>query len=202
MEKELPVLVLASSSPRRSDLLRAYAIPFEIALPDAEELSDTSISPSELVRLNAQIKARAVAARMPDRIILGADTVVAFEGRVFGKPKDWDEAEDMLEGLNGKAHEVLSGVCLCHAASSREILFIESTLVQFHNRSRAERRAYLERIQPLDKAGAYAAQSDDGFMIREISGLMSNVIGLPVESLLPKLKKVTASLTLGQTDRF
>ena len=84
METQLPVLVLASSSPRRSDLLRAHAIPFEISLPDTEEISDPSILPGNLVQLNAQLKACAVAVRMPDRIVLGADTVVAFEGRVFG----------------------------------------------------------------------------------------------------------------------
>ncbi len=193
METQLPVLVLASSSPRRSDLLRAYAIPFEISLPDTEEISDPSILPGNLVQLNAQLKACAVAVRMPDRIVLGADTVVAFEGRVFGKPKSWNEAEEMLEILNGKTHEVLSGVCIRHAASQTEILFIESTQVHFHNRSRAERRAYLERIHPLDKAGSYAAQTDNGVMIREISGLMSNVIGLPIESLLPKLAEFAAN---------
>lgn len=193
MNKEMPVLVLASSSPRRSDLLSAYSIPFEISLPDAEELSDPSISPGDLVQRNAQIKARSVAVRMPDRIVLGADTIVAFEGCVFGKPKNWNEAEDMLEILNGKTHEVLSGVCVCHSESGRELLFIESTQVHFHNRSRAERRAYLERIHPLDKAGAYAAQTDNGMMIREISGLMSNVIGLPVESLLQKLDQFAAT---------
>lgn len=197
MEKQLPVLVLASSSPRRSDLLRDHAIPFEVVLPDAEELSDPTIPPRDLVQLNAQIKARAVAVRMPDRIVLGADTVVAFEGRVFGKPKNWNEAEEMLEILNGKTHEVLSGVCVCHAASGSEILFIESTRVHFHDRSRAERRAYLERIQPLDKAGSYAAQTDNGVMIHEISGLMSNVIGLPVESLLPKLAQFEGTAKLG-----
>ena len=193
MEKQLPVLVLASSSPRRSDLLRAHAIPFEIALPDAEEISDPTILPSDLVQRNAQIKARAVAVGMPDRIVLGADTVVAFKGCVFGKPKSWNEAEEMLEILNGQTHEVLSGVCICHAASGREVLFIESTRVHFHDRSRAERRAYLERIHPLDKAGSYAAQTDDGVMIREISGLMTNVIGLPVESLLLKLQQFTTT---------
>ena len=184
------VLVLASSSPRRSELLRAHGIPFEIALPDAEEISDPSISPAELVQKNAHIKAHAVARRMPDRIVLGADTVVAFAGRVFGKPKNWHEAEEMLEMLNGQTHEVLSGVCMLHSATGSEILFVESTHVHFHSRPAAERRAYLQRIQPLDKAGAYAAQTDGGFMIREIRGLMSNVIGLPVERLLPKLNQL------------
>jgi septum formation protein len=181
------IVVLASSSPRRSDLLKAHGIPFEIVLPEVEEVSDWSISPVELVQKNAQIKARDVATRMPDRIVVGADTVVAFGGSVFGKPRDWEEAKEMLGILNGQIHEVLSGVCIHHAASGSEVLFTESTHVTFHSRTEEERRIYLTRIHPLDKAGSYSAQSDDGFMIKEIRGLMSNVVGLPVERLLTKL---------------
>jgi septum formation protein len=185
------IVVLASSSPRRSDLLKAHGVPFEIVVPEVEELSGSAISPVELVRKNAQLKARDVATRMPDRIVLGADTVVAFGGRVFGKPRSWEEAEEMLGILNGQAHEVLSGVCIHHAATAREILFTESTRVTFHSRTAEERRLYLDRIHPLDKAGSYSAQSDDGFMIKEIRGLMSNVVGLPVERLLTKLTDFT-----------
>ena len=185
------IVVLASSSPRRSDLLKAHGVPFEIVVPEVEELSDSSIPPVELVQKNAQLKARDVATRMPDRIVLGADTVVAFDGRVFGKPRNWEEAEEMLGILNGHTHEVLSGVCIHHAATTREILFTESTQVTFHSRTAEERRSYLDRIHPLDKAGSYSAQSDDGFMIKEIRGLMSNVVGLPVERLLTKLTDFT-----------
>jgi septum formation protein len=181
------IVVLASSSPRRSDLLKAHEVPFEIVLPEVEELFDSLIAPVELVQKNAQLKARDVATRMPDRIVLGADTVVAFDGRVFGKPRSWQEAEEMLGILNAQTHEVLSGVCIHHAATAREILFTESTQVTFHSRTAEERRLYLDRIHPLDKAGSYSAQSDDGFMIKEIRGLMSNVVGLPVERLLTKL---------------
>jgi len=181
------IVVLASSSPRRSDLLKAHEVPFEIVLPKVEELFDSSIAPVELVQKNAQLKARDVATRMPDRIVLGADTVVAFGGRFFGKPRNWEEAEEMLGILNGQTHEVLSGVCIHHAATAREILFTESTHVTFHSRTAEERRLYLDRIRPLDKAGSYSAQSDDGFMIKEIRGLMSNVVGLPVERVLTKL---------------
>ena len=132
-----PIIVLASSSPRRSDLLKAHGIPFEIVLPEVEEISDSSISPVVLVQENARMKARDVANRMPDRIVVGADTVVAF------------------------------------------------------TRTAEERRGYLDRIQPFDKAGSYSAQSDEGFMIREVRGLLSNVVGLPVEKLLLKLADFT-----------
>lgn len=185
------IVVLASSSPRRSDLLKAHGVPFEIVLPEVEEISDCSISPVELVQKNAQIKARNVAIRMPDRVVIGADTVVAFGGRVFGKPSSWGEAEEMLGILNGQTHEVLSGVCIYHGVTAREILFTESTHVTFHTRTAEERRLYLNQIHPLDKAGSYSAQSDDGFMIKEIRGLLSNVVGLPVEKLLPRLTDFT-----------
>jgi septum formation protein len=191
MELVSRIIVLASSSPRRSDLLNAHGVPFEIVLPEAEELSDCSISPVELVERNAQIKARDVSSRMPDRIVVGADTVVAFGGRVFGKPSSWEEAEEMLGILDGQTHEVLSGVCIHHAGTAREVLFTESTKVTFHSRTAEDRRSYLKRIHPLDKAGSYSAQCDDGFMIKEIRGLVSNVVGLPVEKLLPKLTDFT-----------
>jgi septum formation protein len=186
-----PIIVLASSSPRRSDLLKAHGIPFEIVLPEVEEISDSSISPVVLVQENARMKARDVANRMPDRIVVGADTVVAFGGRVFGKPRTLNEAEEMLGMLNGQTHEVLSGVCIHQASTESEVLFAESTRVTFHTRTAEERRGYLDRIHPFDKAGSYSAQSDEGFMIREVRGLLSNVVGLPVEKLLLKLADFT-----------
>jgi septum formation protein len=186
-----PIIVLASSSPRRSDLLKAHGIPFEIVLPEVEEISDSSISPVVLVQENARMKARDVANRMPDRIVVGADTVVAFGGRVFGKPRTLNEAEEMLGLLNGQTHEVLSGVCIHQASTESEVLFAESTRVTFHKRTAEERRGYLDRIHPFDKAGSYSAQSDEGFMIREVRGLLSNVVGLPVEKLLLKLADFT-----------
>lgn len=186
-----PIIVLASSSPRRSDLLKAHGIPFEIVLPEVEEISDSSISPVVLVQENARMKARDVANRMPDRIVVGADTVVAFGGRVFGKPRTLNEAEEMLGILNGQTHEVLSGVCIHQGSTEREVLFAESTRVTFHTRTAEERRGYLDRIHPFDKAGSYSAQSDEGFMIREVRGLLSNVVGLPVEKLLLKLADFT-----------
>lgn len=186
-----PIIVLASSSPRRSDLLKAHGIPFEIVLPEVEEISDSSISPVVLVQENARMKARDVANRMPDRIVVGADTVVAFGGRVFGKPRTLNEAEEMLGILNGQTHEVLSGVCIHQGSTESEVLFAESTRVTFHTRTAEERRGYLDRIHPFDKAGSYSAQSDEGFMIREVRGLLSNVVGLPVEKLLLKLADFT-----------
>lgn len=136
---------------------------------------------------NAQLKARAVAALNPHELVLGVDTLVAFEGEVFGKPSNMEAAFAMLKRLNGQTHEVYSGVCLVHHADE-EVCFVEITQVLFHHRSDEELRAYLNRIGPLDKAGAYAAQDDRGEMIARYEGSFSNVIGLPMEALAEALK--------------
>lgn len=182
-------LVLASGSPRRSDLLLAHGYSFDVIPADVEESSDPTLSPAELVQHNAVLKARAVASLHPDRLILAADTVVSFQGRVFGKPKDMDEAVRMLAELNNQEHEVYSGVCLASHSSTQEVVFVETTKVRFKNLSSDERLAYLNRIGPLDKAGAYAAQDDRNEIISSISGSLTNVIGLPMESLQAALQR-------------
>ncbi len=113
--------------------------------------------------------------------MLGVDTEVFFEGRVLGKPRDMDDAFAMLSRLNGRTHEVYSGCWLVEAC--RERGFVEITRVHFHHRTDDEMRAYLARIGPLDKAGAYAAQDDNGGMIARVEGSCTNVIGLPMEAL-------------------
>lgn len=177
------VLLLASSSPRRSQLLAEYRIPFEIVAPEAAEICDPALPPETLVLLNAQIKARDVSAKYPERLVLAADTVVSFGGRVFGKPRDMAEAGWMLDQLNGREHSVYSGVCLRRQADLREESFVETTCVRFKPLSPEQKCAYLERIQPLDKAGAYAAQDDRGEIIESITGSFTNVVGLPMEAL-------------------
>ena len=126
---------------------------------------------------------------MPDRIVLGADTVVSLENRTFGKPKDMEEARWMLEQLAGRIHEVLTGVCLVHRNRQRMVRFVEATRVKFRPLNAVNLDQYLATIQPLDKAGAYAAQNDEGRLIERIEGSMSNVIGLPMEAVLANLAK-------------
>lgn len=181
-------LVLASTSPRRSDLLTQHGYTFDVIPPDVEEVSDPILSPSALVLHNAQLKARAVGALHPDRLVLGADTVVVFHGRIFGKPKDLPDAERMLNELNGQEHEVYSGVCLRKHATGSERVFTEITKVRFKNLSQEERLAYLDRIAPLDKAGAYAAQDERNEIISSVTGSLTNVIGLPMETLQRELE--------------
>ena len=180
---ETPILVLASTSPRRKDLLHSHGFAFEVIASPVEELNDQSLGPEKMVSENARMKALSVAKAHPHRIVLGADTVVALGGRILGKPRDLEEAAAMLADLNGREHTVHSGVCILHLAAGRETVFVETTRVRFRNLTQPERAAYHSRIQPLDKAGAYAAQDDEGAIIESYSGSFSNIVGLPMEAL-------------------
>lgn len=185
--KTRPLLILASSSPRRRSLLAEHGYAFEVIAPSGvEEIAPPHLSPGEIVLANARAKARAIV--RPDAVVLGVDTEVFFEGRVLGKPADMNAAFEMLARLNGRTHEVYSGVWLVHGKNERG--FIVVTSVHFHHRTDAELRSYLARIGPLDKAGAYAAQDDHGEMIARVEGSYSNVIGLPIEELEKTLRQV------------
>ncbi len=184
----LPKLVLASKSPRRRDLLAEHGYDFTCVPSEVEEIAPAYLSPAEMVLYNAHAKALAVARRRPDSLVLGVDTTVVFDGKTFGKPETIEEALSMLLQLNGQEHEVYSGVWLCRLAEGRARGFVESTCVRFHRRNPAQLQAYLARIGPLDKAGAYAAQDDRGEMIREVDGSFTNVIGLPMERLAEELE--------------
>lgn len=177
--------ILASASPRRRDLLRDAGLAFEIIPAHTEEV--VAATPHDTVLGNARTKAQAIARQRPDALVLGVDTEVWFRERVLGKPADMDDALRMIRELNGRTHEVYSGVCLAWDAGASERAFVEVTRVHFHQRTDDELRAYLARIGPLDKAGAYAAQEDDGVMIARVEGSFSNVIGLPMEALTREL---------------
>lgn len=193
-------LLLASSSPRRIALLKEFGYAFDVTVPDVEEIADPSMEPAALVRQNALLKGRTVARSHPDRIIVAADTVVAFRGRVFGKPADMEEAHAMLRELNGCTHQVLSGLCLIDGKRALESCTVETTLVQFRELSEEARSRYLERIHPLDKAGAYAAQDDRGEIIESVSGSLTNVIGLPMELLRRELHLLLSSSKTPRAD--
>lgn len=152
-------------------------------------MADSALSSRELCLINAESKALEVASRFPNRIILGADTVVSLEGKTYGKPRDLAEAKSMLEQLAGHIHEVLTGVCLIHRDGQKMCRFVESTRVKFRPLNALDLDQYLATVHTLDKAGAYAAQEDGGRLIECLEGSMSNVIGLPVEAVLAALEK-------------
>jgi septum formation protein len=175
-------IVLASASPRRKHLLEQAGYDVQCVISGAEEIEDHSLSPSELALENARRKACLVADGYPDDIVLAADTVVWKDGRFFGKPSDMEDAFRMLKDLVGHTHQVVTGVFI-HFADRKITTFAESSFVTFHELSDGGIRQYLNSIHPLDKAGAYAAQNDDGSIIKQIEGSVTNVIGLPVERI-------------------
>jgi septum formation protein len=178
-----PQLVLASSSPRRRELLTEYGYRAVVAPTGCAESSAAWLTVRELVLLNAGRKAAAAAATHPANVVLGADTLVSLAGRPLGKPVDRAEAESMLGSLAGRTHQVYSGVCLLRCQPECSASFVCVSQVRLRALSRAELTGYLDLIDPLDKAGAYAAQEHGERIIASISGSRSNVIGLPMETL-------------------
>lgn len=176
------MLILASKSPRRKELLKQIGIPFVVVVSDAEEVSGNSWTPAALVVENAKRKARAVAEKYPDSPVLGADTVVSLEGKIFGKPKDKDEARKMLTALSGKMHEVTTGLALINRNEIRTTNV--TTKVFFDTMTKANIDAYIATEEPMDKAGAYAIQGKAARFIEKIEGSYSNVVGLPLNALI------------------
>lgn len=179
----LPPLILASVSPRRSELLRQLGHEFAVVPSDAEEAHSEDLTAREICLLNAYRKARAVAKRHPDALVLGADTLVYLGTRLYGKPTDFADAERMLAELQGQTHLVVTGVCLLHLRRHQQRLFADTTYVTFHPLEAPAIRHYLTQIQPLDKAGAYAIQEHGELIVEKIDGSYSNVVGLPLELL-------------------
>jgi septum formation protein len=184
---KLPPLILASASPRRAELLKLLQVKFRILPGEALEVAHEHLSPLEVCQLNAHRKARAVAKRIPDALVLAADTLVFLDGEIFGKPRNLTDARRMLARLQGRTHQVVTGVCLMHLRAHRERIFAVSTDVWFHPLDDRQIRNYLAKINPLDKAGAYAIQESGELIISEVSGSYSNVVGLPVEKLRQEL---------------
>ena len=184
---KLPPLILASASPRRAELLRLLEFDFKVLPGTVEEVSHDHLTPLEVCQLNAHRKARAVAKKIPDALVIGADTLVFLDNEILGKPRNFKAAEKMLGQLQGRTHQVVTGVCLMHLRRHRERIFAVSTDVLFHPLTRKQIRDYLKKIHPFDKAGAYAIQDAGEFIVSEISGSFSNVVGLPVEKLREEL---------------
>ncbi len=183
-----PAIILASASPRRADLLRQLGWTFQIVTSDLSELHTEQLTARELCQINAHRKARAVAKRHPDSLVIGADTLVYLGTRLLGKPANLEQAAEMLEALAGCTHQVVTGVCLVCLREHRERLFVERTEVRFRHLGEGEIRRYLSQVNPLDKAGGYAIQEHGEWIVEEIAGSYSNVVGLPVERLQAELE--------------
>jgi septum formation protein len=184
----LPALILASASPRRSELLRQLNLEFKVVASDVPEIHHDQLTALEASQINAYRKARAVAKKCPDSLVLGADTLVYLDGTLFGKPTSLEDAYEMLQRLQGQTHQVVTAICLLHLRERRQKVFAEITAVTFLPLDAVKIRRYLNRVNPLDKAGAYAIQEEGDLIVQKVAGSYTNVVGLPLERLRMELQ--------------
>lgn len=179
-------IILASSSPRRQELLEQIGIEFTVCPAKGEEKT-TSTQPSKVVEELSLLKAREVAESFDgeDAIVIGADTVVAFHGKIMGKPVDREDAARMLQKLSGNIHSVYTGVTAItiHREEQKVFTFSQETKVTFYDLSKKEIQEYIDSGEPMDKAGSYGIQGLGGKFVKEIHGDYNNVVGLPISHL-------------------
>lgn len=189
---ELKPLVLASTSPRRAEILRSVGWPFEtLAVPIDETPLDSEDAAVYVERL-AREKAEAATRHAPERIVLGADTTVVVDGTMLGKPVDEEDARAMLRRLSGRWHEVLTGVALIRTGrESQSLVAHQMTSVRFARLTDAEIEWYVATHEPMDKAGAYAIQGGAALFIEEVAGDYWNIVGLPVRLVYKLAQEIT-----------
>ncbi len=181
-------IILASSSPRRREFLKQLGIPFTIITPHIDESPNKGEAPAHFAGRVAVDKAREVATRTGSRnVVVAADTIVVLGKHILGKPKDEADARRMLTMLSGKRHEVITGVCVLCGKKRKS--FVSSTDVEFKKLTKQDVDFYVASGEPMDKAGAYAIQGIGSFLVREIRGSYTNVVGLPVAELLDVLER-------------
>ena len=186
----LPPVILASASPRRSQLLSSMDIEFEVVPSHVEELIDGYDFIPDLCEANARIKAEPIADMHPECLVIAADTMVYLEDTLFGKPTDIDDAHRMLTRLQGRTHQVTTGVSLIYHNEEISKSFSVITNVTFLSLDAGQISEYLAKIDPLDKAGGYAIQEHKQMIAKRVSGSVSNVVGLPVERLKEELNNL------------
>ena len=178
-------IILGSESPRRREILSFFSLPFR---QTASQFDEAQVlfqgDPAAYAREVATRKARALAERFPEEIVLSADTVVYLPGRIFNKPETLEEAHAMLSELSGKEHQVFTGVCV--AARSALFADAEKTTVEFHQLTEDQIRIYHRHFSPLDKAGGYAIQKAGSLIVKRIEGCYYNIMGLPLQTV-PRL---------------
>jgi septum formation protein len=188
-------LFLASSSPRRSSLLRQIGWKIEVQVPDTEETQEEGEAPDALVSRLAFEKVHSIRSHVHQEewLALGADTVVVLEGKIFGKPSDASEAIEMLRFLSGKKHEVLTGYCILHTQKKEVVKSFRrviKTQVSLRCLSLSEIKSYVATSESLDKAGAYGVQEAGTLLVEKIEGSYTNVVGLPLSEICTDLKEV------------
>ncbi|MFJ7679133.1 Maf family protein [Peribacillus sp. NPDC097198] len=186
-------LILASSSPRRKELLQFLQIPFESMNSNVDESIDENMQAEDAVQELAVRKAEAIATRYPDSWVIGSDTVVVLDGQILGKPANRADGKRMLEMLSGRTHEVYTGVAILYG--ERSSIFAEKTEVTFWELSEPEIERYLDSGEPFDKAGSYGIQGLGSLLVKQINGDYFSVVGLPVSRLARELKMMESAWT-------
>ena len=181
-------IILASNSPRRKELLTLGGIPFEVCPANVEEYT-TETEPAEVVKALSLQKGSAVRQIHPDKVILAADTVVCIDGKILGKPKDKEDAFNMLKSLNGRTHTVYTGVSILTPAG-KTVTFAQGTEVTFYDNSDSDLWDYVQTGEPMDKAGAYGIQGKGVFLVEKICGDYNNVVGLPLARVIREIKGI------------
>jgi len=180
MSDKEPRIILASSSPRRADLLRSIGVEFEIAPSQVQERPHTGEAPADYITRLARAKVISIARKREQGLVIGADTIVVLDGKILGKPVDEMDAARMLRSLSGRWHAVMTGVALYDVATRQEVADYDKTLVRFGQMNEPEIDWYVKSGEPMDKAGAYGIQGLAGLFIEEIAGNYFNVVGLPL----------------------
>ena len=178
-------IILASNSPRRKELLQQVGIDFEVQAANVEEITDKT-KPDEVVMDLSLLKAKAIADKHPGRVVLAADTVVAYDGKILGKPSDEEDAFLMLSRLSGNAHQVYTGVAIVDETGNINT-FSECTEVVMYENSPELIKKYIATGEPMDKAGAYGIQGKGAVLVKEIKGDYNNVVGLPLAKVYRSL---------------
>ncbi|QXV67420.1 septum formation protein Maf [Mucilaginibacter achroorhodeus] len=182
-------IILASKSPRRQELLKLMDIDFRVVLKEVDESYPDGLSPAEIAVYIASKKAEAFDEEVNDEIVLTADTIVAIDGLILGKPESREHAIEMLQRLSGKVHEVYTGVCLFYKGEYNK--FYDRSEVFFRQLTDEEIISYVDEYEPYDKAGSYGIQQRIGLIgIERINGSYTNVVGLPTEKVYQQLKRL------------
>lgn len=187
-------IVLASSSPRRKELLDQINLTYIIDPSKYEEDNSMDVQPEELVKIFSQMKAREVAQRHENAVIIGADTIVVLGDKVLGKPKHTQDAKHMLQSLSNNYHDVLTGITLIDTTEEKEISSVVKTRIAFRELSSEEINYYVETHNPIDKAGAYGIQEFSALFAERIEGDYFNIVGLPLYKLSLNLKQLGINL--------
>lgn len=188
-DNTMKTIILASASPRRKELLKRIGLKFKVDPSNYEENISSELEPHELAKSLSLEKAKLVAKKHMNALVIAADTFIVFEGKILGKPRTETEAKEMLETISGRQHSVITGFTIIDTENNKALSKAVETKVYIRKLSSNEIDAYVESKEPLDKAGAYAIQGLGSVIVEKIEGDYFNVIGLPLSALTESLKE-------------